>query len=87
MKQARCFAKDIEQMRQFLSDLEEILDDKPDNVGKWMQDNYPKGLGRHWQRLINGYEVMFSNACDISTNYLEWKPEIQEAMRLYSRGE
>ncbi len=75
---ARCSQTDIEQMRTFFFALEEKIDTVDEyELGKWITDNYTDGCGRHWQRLVFGYETLLENACDPSLSYLDWKPEIK----------
>lgn len=86
LRMARCSSKDIEQMRGFLFKLEELLEECDDSfeIIDFLTEYYDDNFGRHWQRLIAGYETMFENACNPNLDYLSWKPDIQEAIMAHS---
>lgn len=83
MRIARPTPKDIEQLREFFIELDELLvnceKDKTD-IGEWLQENYQKRCGRHWHRILFVYEMLVDNACDLQKTYLAWKPDIQDAI-------
>lgn len=66
-------------------------DGKPDNrlvlfefiKRKWKEANYGGSFGR----IIMDAEVLIDNACDPELDYLEWKPEIKEALEKYEKEE
>lgn len=50
---------------------------------KWKEANYSGSFGR----IIVDAEVLIDNACDPELDYLEWKPEIKEALEKYEKEE
>ena len=50
---------------------------------KWKESNYSGSFGR----IIMDAEVLIDNACDPDLDYLEWKPEIKEALEKYEKEE
>ena len=87
MRMARSSPEDINQLREFFFKLEELLEDWEKDecdIGQWITENYSEQCGRHWQRLLMGYETMFENACNPNLDYLSWKPEIQEAINAFT---
>jgi hypothetical protein len=84
MKQARASQSQIDAFRQFLIELDEILDDPSkeiEDIGDFVKLNYRSRCGLIWQKIIYGYETMFENACDPTAETLEWKPEIKAVLK------
>ncbi|MBQ3414841.1 MAG: hypothetical protein IJH39_05745 [Clostridia bacterium] len=48
---------------------------------KWMEANWCGSF----QRIVTNAEVLIDNACDTNLDYLEWKPEIKEAIEKYEQ--
>lgn len=73
---------DVDRMRQFFIELEDLLDDEQESffdecaVGEWLVANYCR-IRYDWNRLLFAYETMYENACDPTVRHLEWKPEIK----------
>ena len=68
-----------------------LWDRKPDNrlvlfefiKRKWKEANYSGSFSR----IIMDAEVLIDNACDPDLDYLEWKPEVKEALEKYEKEE
>lgn len=82
MRMSRSMPRDIEQLRSFFFEMDELLEDlETDNSDlQWIVENYQERCGPHWQRLLSGYETMFQHACNPNLDYLAWKPEIQNLL-------
>lgn len=48
---------------------------------KWMEANWCGSF----QRIVTNAEVLIDNACDHNLDYLEWNPEIKEAIEKYEQ--
>lgn len=80
---SRARPEQVQAMRKWFQDLQEILgdSDKSDSeVGEWLDTTYPR-VESEWERILLGYEIMVDNACDLTMNYLDFKPEIKAAMK------
>jgi len=83
MRAAKASPQDINEMREFLFQLEEKVNDQEiplSEIGKFCHARFNSDCGRHFRRILFGYETLIENACDPSLSYLEWKPEIKEAL-------
>ena len=81
---SRAMPGDIGQVRDFLYELEELVDDPlktPDEIGAWMKRNWWR-CAQHWRKILFGYETLIDNACDPTLTILEWKPEILKAFAI-----
>lgn len=78
IKQARCSNKDLDLLRAYFENVETHIEECDDStLGAWLRNTWDRGAGRHWLRLISGYETLVDNACDKSLPYLEWKPALK----------
>ena len=83
IKMARAYPEQIESMRKWFHELEVILDDDNKDVtdiGKFIVDTFETRRIDEYERILFGYETLVDNACDKSKSYLDWKPEIKEAL-------
>jgi len=82
LRVAKASPEDVNQMRDFLSELEELLESDVSTfeIGEFVSKNFDGRCGRHFQRVLFGFDTLVENACDPSLSYLEWKPEIKEAL-------
>jgi hypothetical protein len=84
LRLAKASVEDINQMRDFLFALEEKLNDPdvdPRDIGVFCDARFNSDCGRHFQRVLFGYETLVANACDPSLSYLDWRPEIKDALK------
>jgi len=82
LRMAKAPQSDIDAVRQFLQTLEEkmIYEETSDEVlVHWLAQAYPEIDGL-WDRILFGYETLVANVCDPSLTYLDYKPEIKQAM-------
>lgn len=83
MKAAKATPADVDEIRNFLFELEEMVNN-PENstrdIGTFCHAHFVSKCGRHFQRILFGYDTLIENACDPSLPYLDWKPEIKEAI-------
>ncbi len=86
MKAAKATPADVDEMRDFLFELEEMVNN-PENstrdIGTFCHAHFVSRCGRHFQRILFGYDTLIENACDPSLSYLDWKPEIKEAITAF----
>jgi hypothetical protein len=83
MVASKATQKDVNEMREFLFQLEEKIDDQDiplSEIGKFCHARFKSDCGRHFRRVLFGYETLVENACDPELDYLEWKPEIKAAI-------
>lgn len=81
----------LEIEKEVLEEDGDCWDGRPDNrlvlfefiKRKWKEANYSGSFGR----IIMDAEVLIDNACDPDLDYLEWKPEIKEALEKYEKEE
>lgn len=81
----------LEIEKEVLEEDGDCWDGRPDNrivlfefiKRKWKESNYSGSFGR----IIMDAEVLIDNACDPDLDYLEWKPEIKEALEKYEKEE
>jgi hypothetical protein len=78
MTAAKCSPDDIDQIRAFLQKLETLVHSGTHkDLVEFVEKNFDHLCGRHYQRLIFGYETLLENACDPSVTHLAWKPELK----------
>lgn len=78
MTAAKCSTEDLGQVREFLRKLEELVHaGSHKDLVEFVERNFEHHCGRHYERLIFGYETLVENACDPNVSHLEWKPEIK----------
>jgi hypothetical protein len=73
----------IQQMREFLFEIEEMIANQSNDfeaIGRFVNGQFHARCGRHFQRILFGYDTLIENACDPALDYLEWKSEIKEAL-------
>lgn len=83
LKMARASQEELDALRDFMSDIGEKIHELPlEELGEWLMRRYSTfdRSGYSAERVITGYETLFSNACDPTLQYLEFKPEILAAM-------
>lgn len=81
----------LEIEKEVLEEDGDCWDGRPDNrlvlfefiKRKWKESNHSGSFGR----IIMDAEVLIDNACDPELDYLEWKPEIKEALEKYEKEE
>jgi hypothetical protein len=79
MKAAKCSTEDVDQVRAFLQQLETMVHSGTNkDLVEFIEKNFDAHCGRHYERLLFGYETMIENACDPSVSYLEWRPELKQ---------
>ena len=80
---AKAPPEQVDGLRNWFHDLEEILDDEHkdvENIGKFIQDTFEARRIDEYERILFGYDTLVANSCDPALTYLEWKPEIKEAV-------
>lgn len=86
MKAAKASPDDVDQMRDFLFELNDMVNN-PENsihdIGTFCHAHFNHKCGRHFQRVLFGYDTLIENACDPTLSYLDWKPEIKEAITAF----
>ena len=82
LRMAKAPQSDIDAVRQFLQTLEEKMiceETSDEDLVHWLAQAYTEIDGL-WERILFGYETLVANACDPSLTYLDYKPEIKQAM-------
>jgi hypothetical protein len=86
MRAAKATPADVDQMREFLFELEQMVNDAEydlHDIGTFCHARFNSDCGRHFQRVLFGYDTLIENACDPTLSYLDWKPEIKEAITAF----
>jgi len=88
MTAAKATPADVDQMRDFLFELEQMVenarhDDDIEKIGRFCHSHFPSRCGHHYQRILFGYDTLIENACDPTLSYLDWKPEIKDAITAF----
>lgn len=86
---ARATQTDLDEMREFLFEIENMIADQSKDfeaIGRFVNGQFHARCGRHFQRVLFGYETLVDNACDPSLLYLDWKPEIKEALTVANKA-
>ena len=79
MTAAKCSTEDLGQVREFLRKMEELVHaGSHKDLVEFVERNFDQHCGRHYERLIFGYETLVDNACDPNVSHLEWKPELKQ---------
>lgn len=84
LKAAKASPEDVNEMRQFLFELEEMIKDHEidaSQIGEFCDSKFDILCGRNFQRILFGYETLIENACDPSLPYLEFKPELKDPVK------
>ncbi len=79
---AKASQSDVDAVRDFFQALESKLDyweTTDESLGQWLETAYPT-ISSAWERILLGYEVLVTNACDPTLTYLDYKPEIKQAL-------
>lgn len=81
MKMAKAPPEEVEKVLAFVVGLRERIhplhsDGDDEKLGKWVRENAPP-----LERVAFGYDVLIRNACDPNLDYLEFRPDIRQAMR------
>lgn len=100
LKMAKPSKEDFERINCFLLGVEEMLEEgRHPETGEWIEDAEilewirdkwrvrGPGAGTSWRRVVHGGEMAIDNACDPNADVLEWKPEIEAAMRAAGIGQ
>jgi len=89
MKAAKATPADVDEMRDFLFKLEEMVSDLEEydagDIGDFCYAHFSAQCGRHFQRVLFGYDTLVDNACDPTLSHLDWKPEIEEAITAFQQ--
>jgi hypothetical protein len=83
MRMARAYPEQIESMRKWFQELEEMLDDETKenaDIGLFVANTFEQRRIDEYERVLFGYETIFNNACDPTLSYLSFKPEILQAI-------
>ncbi len=93
MKQAIASENDIDTLRKIMMVIEQYVETGvvEDDDGKVMADceimvrigDIFNQDGHGWRRVVEGYQVMFANACDPELPHLELKPELKRMTEVY----
>lgn len=86
MKAAKASHEDVDQMRKFLFALDDMVNSPESSIhdiGTFCHAHFNNKCGRHFQRILFGYDTLVENACDPDLSYLDWKPEIKEAITAF----
>lgn len=82
LRMARAYPDQVQRVREWFQKLEEILDDEKTtsaDYGAWIAGHYHE-VSSDWERILFGYDTLIENVCDQTKSYLEFKPEIKEAI-------
>jgi hypothetical protein len=83
MVASKATQEDVNEMREFLEEVEEMIANQSNDfeaIGAFINGKFHARCGRHFRRVLFGYETLVDNACDPELDYLEWKPEIKAAI-------
>lgn len=79
MVAAKCSMEDLSQIREFLRKLEELVHaGSHKDLVEFVDKNFDQHCGRHYERLIFGYETLLENVCDPGVTHLAWKAELKD---------
>lgn len=83
---AKASPEDFQRLLDFLTQLEEKVDDWTDDceLGEWVNRKFPN-VSTGWRRVVWGYNTLESNAADPDLSYLDWTPYIKTALDYYER--
>lgn len=94
LKMAKASKEDFERINGFFLGLEEMLENRrhaetgewveDEEIMEWIRDKWGMrraGVGTSWRRVVHGGEMVMDNACDPNCDVLEWRPDIEAAMR------
>lgn len=85
MKVSRATAEQVETLRKWFQELEELLDDPGKDVvdvGRFVQETFERRRIDGYDRILLGFETLVENVCDPKLSYLEFKPELLYAQQL-----
>jgi len=86
LRMARAYPEQVQRVREWFQKLEELLDDEKttsSDYGIWISAHYHE-VANDWERILFGYDTLIENVCDQTKSFLEFKPEIKEAMEMAS---
>ena len=77
---------ELERIRRFFDELEEINHESDDieKLGEFIY-SWLQSPNFSIERVLMGYQVLIDNACDPSLDYLDFKPEIKDAINAFEK--
>lgn len=79
IRMAKASQDDVDEVRSFLSELEEKTDNydiSDGELGEWVNQNFHCVYGKY-ERMLVGFSVLVDNMCDQNIDYLDYTPEIK----------
>jgi hypothetical protein len=80
IRMTKASEEDVEVLTEFLQNVEEKLEYK-DIDYSWFETAVRK-VEPHWRRVVFGFEMLLANAADPNKTYIDWKPEIEQALSI-----
>jgi len=82
LRMAKASADDLKRVRRFFQAIEEAMEtgQGQDSVGRLVREHW-RGVDVAWERVLIGYAVLVDNCCDPNADTLEWRPDIEAAMK------